>query len=130
MWVVGSAEYGEPRSWLVRALPLHDEDGSLCGQAYQEALYSMSQFGQGRVDDAVRGLATALKRTEEQACGSISAGAVIAPYQASGCYEQNRIADAEILIRDSAQLAVKPIIVDAVAPMLLTAARLAHTQGR
>src|SRR3546814_8789543 len=34
------------------------------------------------------------------------------------------------LIRDSAQLAEQQTIVDAVATMLLTAARIAHTQGR
>src|SRR3546814_5660073 len=68
MLLVGRAEYEEARGLLLQARPLHDEDGSLFGQAYQEAIYSMSQFGQGRVDDAVRGLAPALKRTEEQAC--------------------------------------------------------------
>lgn len=130
MLMVGRAEYEDARGLLLQARPLHDEDGSLFGQAYQEAIYSMSLSAQGRIDDAVRGLATALKRTEEQACGSISAGAVIAAYQASGCYEQNRIADAEMLIRDYAQLAEQQTIVDAVATMLLTAARIAHGQGR
>lgn len=130
MLLVGRAQYEEARGLLLQARPLHDEDGSLFGQAYQEAIYGMSLSGQARIDDAVRSLAAALKRTEEQAAGSVSAGAVIAAYLAGGCYEQNRLEDAQALIRDYAQLAGQQTIVDAAATMLLTAARIAHLQHR
>nr|WP_240954119.1 LuxR C-terminal-related transcriptional regulator [Solimonas marina] len=130
MLLVGQAAYDEARGLLLQARPLHDEDGNLFGQAYQEAIYSMSLSGQGRIDDAVRGLAAALKRTEERSVGSIGAGSVIAAYLACGRYEQNRIDDAQALIRDYAQLAEQQTIVDAVAGMLLTAARIAHLQQR
>jgi len=85
---------------------------------------------QGRIDDAVRGLATALKRTEERAFGSVSAGSVSAAYLASHLYEQNRIVEAETLIGDYGQLVEQQAIVDAVATMNITRARIAHLAGR
>lgn len=129
MALVGAGQYEEARSLLLQARPLHDRDHHLFGQAYQEAIYSMTLSAQARIDDAVRGLAAALQRTEEQACGSIGAGAVIAACLASGRYEQNALADAEALIRDYAQLAEQQTIVDPMATMLLTRARIAHLQG-
>lgn len=130
MLCVGRGEYEQARSLLMQARPLHDHDHNLFGQAYQDAIFSMSLSSQGREDDATRGLVGALRRTEERACGSVSAGAVIAAYLVSGHYEQNRIDEAERLIGDYGQLVEQQAIVDAVATMSLTRARIAHRAGR
>lgn len=130
MYEVGRGAFDEARALMIRARPLHDRDHHAFGQAYQDAISSMTLSAQGRVDDAVRGLALALRRTEEQANGSATAGAVIAAYLVCGAYEQNRIADAERLIGDYGQLAEQQAIADAAATMILTRARIAHLAGR
>src|SRR5690606_7805315 len=74
MYLVGQSQFEEARTLLLRARPLHDRDGSLFGQAYQEAVYSMALSAEGRIGEAVRGLGAALRRTEEEASGSVTAG--------------------------------------------------------
>ncbi len=130
MLCIGRGECEEARSLAMQARPLHDRDHNLFGQAYQDAIYSMSLSVQGRIDDAARSLTTALKRTEERAFGNVSAGSVSAAYLASHLYEQNRIPEAEILIGDYGQLVEQQAIVDAVATMNITRARIAHLAGR
>lgn len=130
MLCIGRGEYEEARALLMQARPLHDRDHSLFGQAYQDAIYSMSLAGQGRIDDAERGLSAALRRTEARACGSVSAGSVMAAYLVSCLYEQNRLDEAERLIGDYGQLAEEQAIVDAVATMGIARARIAHLGGR
>lgn len=129
MWLLAGGEFDQARGLLLQAKPLHDQEGHLFGQAYQEAIYSMVLSQQGRVSDAIRGLAAALRRTEEGASGSVTAGSVMAAYLAEGWYEQNRVADAESLIHDYAQLAEEQAIVDPLAVMTLTMARIAHARG-
>jgi LuxR family maltose regulon positive regulatory protein len=129
MWLVANHQFDEARGLLLRARPLHDQDGHLFGQAYQEAIYSMVLTQQGRVNDAIKGLSAALRRTEQGATGSVTAGSVIAAYLAEACYEQNRIADAEALVHDYGQLAEQQGIADQLAVMLLTQARMAHLRG-
>lgn len=130
MLCIGQGRYEEARALLMQARPLHDRDHSLFGQAYQDAIYSMSLACQGRIDDAERGLAAALRRTEARACGSVSAGSVMAAYLVSCLYEQDRLAEAERLIGDYGQLAEEQAIVDAVATMGIARARIAHLGGR
>lgn len=130
MLCIGRGQYEEARALLMQARPLHDRDHSLFGQAYQDAIYSMSLACQGRIDDAERGLASALRRTEARACGSVSAGSVMAAYLVSCLYEQNRLPEAERLIGDYGQLAEEQAIVDAVATMGIARARIAHLDGR
>jgi LuxR family maltose regulon positive regulatory protein len=129
VWLVANNQFDEARGLLLRGRPLNDKDRHLFGQAYQEAIYSTVFSQQGRVSDAIKGLSAALRRTEEEASGSVTAGSVIAAYLAEGCYEQNRIADAEALIHDYVQLAEQQSIVDPLAVMFLTQARIAHLRG-
>jgi LuxR family maltose regulon positive regulatory protein len=129
MWLVANHRFDEARGLLLRARPLHDQDGHLFGQAYQEAIYSMVLSQQGRINDAMKGLMAALRRTEQGAASSVSAGSVIAAYLADACYEQNRIASAEALVHDYGQLAEQQGIADQLAVMLLTQARMAHLRG-
>lgn len=130
VYEVGRGAFDEARALMVKARPLHDRDRHAFGQTYQDAISSMVLSGQGRIDDAVRGLATALKRSEEWGSGSVSSGAVIAAYFASGCYEQGHLAEASRLIGDYGQLAEQQAIVDAFATIRLTQARIAHLEGR
>lgn len=129
MWLVGRSEFEAARSLLLRAKPLHDRDGSLFGQAYQEAIYSMALSAEGRISDAVRGLGAALRHTEEEASGSVTAGSVLAVYLADGHYEQNRLAEAEALLDDYSQLAEQQAIVDPLGTMFLTQSRIAFAGG-
>ncbi len=128
-WLVGRSEFEEARSLLLKARPLHDRDGSLFGQAYQEAVYSTALSAEGRITDAVRGLSAALRHTEQEASGSVTAGSVLAVYLADGYYEQNKLADAQGLLNDYGQLAEQQAIVDPLATMLLTSARIAYERG-
>ncbi|MDP9142703.1 MAG: LuxR C-terminal-related transcriptional regulator, partial [Pseudomonadota bacterium] len=130
MYEVGRGAFDEARALMVRARPLHDRDHHAFGQAYQDAITSMTLTAQGRIDDAQRGLCAALRRTEEQSAGSASAGAVVAAYLASAVYEQNDIAQAERLILDYGQLAEQQAIVDAAATIGITGARIAQLHGR
>ncbi|HKY91509.1 MAG TPA: LuxR C-terminal-related transcriptional regulator, partial [Nevskiaceae bacterium] len=127
---VGRGAFDEARALMVKARSLHDRDRHAFGQAYQDAITSMVLSAQGRIDDAVRGLAAALKRCEEWGSGSVSSGGVIAAYLASGWYEQGRMADAQRVIGDYGQLAEQQAIVDAAATIRLTQARIAHLEGR
>ncbi|WP_428311210.1 LuxR C-terminal-related transcriptional regulator [Hydrocarboniphaga sp.] len=127
---VGRGDFDEARRLMQCARPLHDRDQHAFGQAYQDAITSMALTSQGRVDDAVRGLAAALRRTEERASGMVSAGAVVAAYLASGLYEQGHLEDATRLVNEYGQLVEQQAIVDAVATMTLTQARIAHLAGR
>ena len=129
MYLIGRGEHEEARTLMQRARPLHDRDGHLFGRAYEEAIYSMTLSQQGRVGDAVRGLTAALRHTEEGMAGTGSAGSVIAAYLAEGYYEQNRLEDAQTLIHDYASLAEQQAIVDPLAVILLTQARIAHLRG-
>ncbi|MFP5305198.1 MAG: LuxR C-terminal-related transcriptional regulator [Gammaproteobacteria bacterium] len=129
MWLVGRSEFEEARSLLLRAKPLHERDGSLFGQAYQEAIYGMALSAEGRIGDAVRGLGAALRHTEEEASGSVTAGSVLAVYLADGHYEQNRLAEAEALLDDYGQLAEQQAIVDPLGVMFLTQSRIAFARG-
>ena len=126
----GRGDFDEARRLMQCARPLHDRDQHAFGQAYQDAITSMALTSQGRVDDAVRGLAAGLRRTEERASGTVSAGAVIAAYLASGLYEQGHLEDATRLVNEYGQLVEQQAIVDAVATMALTQARIAHRAGR
>ncbi len=130
MYEVGRGAFDEARALMVRARPLHDRDHHAFGQAYQDAITSMTLTAQGRIDDAQRGLCAALRRTEEQSAGSASAGAVVAAYLASAAYEQNDIAQAERLVLDYGQLAEQQAIVDAAATIGITGARIAQLRGR
>lgn len=125
---IGQGRYEDARALLVQARPLHDRDHSLFGQSYQDAIYGMSLACQGRIDDAERGLAAALRRTEARACGSVSAGSVMTAYLVSCLYEQNRLDEAERLIGDYGQLAEEQAIADAVATMGI--ARAHRASGR
>ncbi len=129
MYLVGQSSFEEARSLLLRARPLHDRDGSLFGQAYQEAIYSMALSAEGRIGEAVGGLAAALRRTEEEASGSVTAGSVIAMYLADAYYEQNRLPETESLLNDYGALAEKQVIVDALAVMHVARARMAFGRG-
>lgn len=129
LWLVGRSQFEEARSLLLKARPLHDRDGSLFGQAYQEALYSMALNAEGRIAEAVRGLAAALRHTEEEASGSVTAGSVLAVYLADGYYEQNRLADAQALLSEYGQLAEQQAIVDPLGAMFLTGSRIAFERG-
>lgn len=129
LWYLGRADFESARSLLMQARPLHDEAGSLFGQAYQEALTGSVLTAQGRIDDAVRGLEQALHRTEE-ASGSFIAGPAIAAYLAEGYYEQNRLAEAGGLINDYAEIVEQQAIGDAYAVTALTMARLAFLRGQ
>lgn len=130
MYEVGRGAFHEARALMVRARPLHDRDHHAFGQAYQDAITSMTLSAQGRIDDALNGLGIALRRTEEPSAGSASAGAVVAAYLASAAYEKNDLAQAERLILDYGQLAEQQAIVDAAATMGITRARIAQLQGR
>ncbi|WP_350215044.1 LuxR C-terminal-related transcriptional regulator [Algiphilus sp.] len=125
MWLVGRGDFEAARGLLLRARPLHDRDGSLFGQAYQEAVFSISLSAEGRIHEAAQGLAAALRRTEEESCGSLSAGSVLAVYLADAQYEQNRIEDARTLLTDYGALAEQQAIVDPLATLFLTRARIA-----
>ncbi|MCC2657893.1 MAG: regulatory protein LuxR [Panacagrimonas sp.] len=127
---VGRGAFEEARALMVRARPLHDRDHHAFGQTYRDAIASMTLSAQGRVGDAVQGLADALRRSEQSSAGGVSAGAVVAAYLASGLYEQNRVAEAERVIGDYGQLVEQQTIADAVATMDITRARIAHLQGR
>jgi LuxR family maltose regulon positive regulatory protein len=129
LYLVAQAQFEEAREILLKARPLHDLDGSLFGQAYQEAVHSMVLSQQGRVSDAIRGLSMALRRTEEEASGSASAGSAIAAYLVEALYEQNRLEEAEALIHDYAPLAEQQAIADAVAVMVQSTARMAFNRG-
>jgi len=129
MYLVGQSEFEQARNLLLRARPLHDRDGSLFGQAYQEAIYGMTLSAEGRISEAAQGLAAALRRTEEEASGSVTAGSVIAVYLADAYYEQNRLSEAEGLLDDYGALAEKQVIVDALAGMYLARARMAFNRG-
>lgn len=129
MFLVGHSRHDEARDLLLRARPLHDKDDHRFGQAYQEAIFGMVLSEQGRVGDALRSLSSALQRTGRDMAGSLTAGSVIAAYLAEALYEQNRISDAEALIHDYRQLAEDQAIVDPLAVMLLTMARIAHQRG-
>jgi LuxR family transcriptional regulator, maltose regulon positive regulatory protein len=129
MYLVGQSAFEEARALLLRARPLHDRDGSLFGQAYQEAIYSMALSAEGHIGEAVRGLGAALRRTEEEASGSVTAGSVIAVYLADGYYEQNRVAEAGALLGEYGALAEKQVIVDSLGVMYTTQARIAALQG-
>lgn len=128
--LLGRSDFEQARDLLLKARPLHDQDESLFGQAYQEALYSMVLSQQGRVTDALRGLEAALRRTEASATGSSAAGSAVAAYLAEGLYEQNRISEAEALAHDYAPLAEQQAIVDAEAVMFQTIARIAFNRGQ
>lgn len=130
LYEVGRGAFDEAHTLMVRARPLHDRDHHLFGQAYQDAITSMTLSTQGRIGDAQRGLSAALRRSEEQSAGSASAGAVVAAYLASAAYEQNDIAQAERLTLDYGQLAEQQAIVDAAATMAITRARIAQRMGR
>jgi len=130
LYEFGRGAFDEAHALMVRARPLHDRDHHLFGQAYQDAITSMTLTVQGRIDDALRGLSAALRRTEEQSAGTASAGAVVAAYLASAAYEQNDIAQAERLILDYGQIAEQQAIADAAATMAITRARIAQLYGR
>lgn len=127
---VGRGGFEEARAMMARARPLHDRDHHAFGQTYRDAIASMTLSAQGRIGDAVQGLADALRRSEQSSAGGVSAGAVVAAYLASALYEQDRIADAELVIGDYGQLVEQQAIADAVATMDITRARIAHLQGR
>ena len=129
LWLVGRSDFEAARGLLLKARPLHDRDGSLFGQAYQEAVFSMSLSAEGRISEASRGLAAALRRTEEEACGSVTAGSVVAVYLADARYEQNRLDDARTLLADYGSLAEQQAIVDPLATLFLTRARIAFHRG-
>ncbi|HET9692868.1 MAG TPA: LuxR C-terminal-related transcriptional regulator, partial [Steroidobacteraceae bacterium] len=129
MWLAATHRYDEARALLLRARPLHDQDGHLFGQAYQEAISGIVLSQQGRVTDAIKSLAAALRRTEEGASGSVSAGSVIAAYLAEALYEQNGLVEAETLVHDYGQLTEQQGIADQLAVMLLTQARILHLRG-
>jgi LuxR family maltose regulon positive regulatory protein len=130
MYEVGRGAFDEARAMMVKARPLHDRDRHALGQTYRDAIASMTLSAQGRIDDAVRNLGEALRRSEEWSAGSVSAGGMVAAYLASGLYEQNGIAEAERVIGDYSQLVEQQVIVDAVATMDITRARIAHLAGR
>lgn len=130
MWYAGRGDFEEARIVLQRAAPLHDRDQSLFGRAYQEAIAGMARASQGRTRDAIRGLSRALQHTEEQTAGGVTAGSVMAAYLAANLYEVNALADAWTLIEDYAQLAQQQTIVDPLAVMSLTRARILHLRGR
>lgn len=126
---VGKAEYEKGRSLMMQAKPLHDRDESLFGQAHQDAIHSMSLSGPGRIDDALRSLEAALRQTERRAFGSVSAGSITAAYLVSHLYEQNRVEEAQRYIDDYGRLTEQQAIVDGVATMDITAARIASNAG-
>lgn len=127
---VGLGEYEKARTMMLRARPLHDNSRSLFGRAYQDAIYSMSLSGQGRVLDATKGLENAVRQTESRAFGSVLAGSVTAAYLVSNYYELGRFDDARRLIDDYGALAEQQAIADAVASMNLSSARLAYLDGQ
>ena len=127
---VGRSDFDEARLLMLQALPLHDRAGSLFGRAYCDAIYSMSLSGQGRIDDAVKALENALQQNKLHSFGSINAGSAAAAYLVSNYYEQNRLEEAIHLIRDYGPLVDQQTIVDAVAAMALTSARMAHRADR
>lgn len=129
MYLVGQSDFEQARALLLRARPLHDRDGSLFGQAYQEAIYSMALSAEGHIGEAIRGLGAALRRTEEEASGSVTAGSVIAVYLADGYYEQNRVAEADALLGEYGALAEKQVIVDSLGVMYTSQARIAALRG-
>lgn len=129
LWLVGRSDFEAARGLLLKARPLHERDGSLFGQAYQEAVFSMSLSAEGRINEASRGLAGALRRTEEEACGGVTAGSVLAVYLADTRYEQNRTDDALALLADYGPLAEQQAIVDPLATLFLTRARIAFLRG-
>lgn len=130
MLSVGQGKFDEARELMLRAQPIHDQANSLFGRAYCDAIYSMSLFGQGRIEDALRYLEVALRRTERRTLSSVSAGSVTAAYLVSCLYERNRIEDCERVIRDYAPLVNQQTIVDAVASMGILRARILQDQGR
>lgn len=129
LWLYACSDFETARDLLVRARSLHDQAGNLFGQAYQEAVHALVLSGQGRIDDALAGLTSALRRTERDTAGNASAGSVLAAYLADGLYEQNRLEAAERLIADYGQFAEQQTIADALAVMLLTQARIARLRG-
>ena len=126
MYEVGCGAFEDARAMMVKARPLHDRDHHAFGQTYRDAIANMTLSAQGRINDAVSGLADALKRSEQSSAG----GAVVAAYLASGLYEQNRVDEAERVIGDYGQLVEQQAIADAVATMDITQARIAHRGGR
>ncbi|QHS09281.1 LuxR C-terminal-related transcriptional regulator [Sinimarinibacterium sp. NLF-5-8] len=129
VFLCAKARFEEARALLLRARPLHDRDHFLFGQAYQDAIYGMSLFAEARLEDAACHLATALRRTEEQACGHVSAGSITAMYLADAYYEQNRIAEAQSLLSDYGSMAERQVIVDALATLYICRARIAFNRG-
>lgn len=130
MWLYAKSEFEPALNLLLRARSLHDDDHSLFGQAYQEAIHSMAISAQGRLTEAAAGLTTALRRTETDTAGSVTAGSVIAAYLAEAHYELNRVEESKALIADYAQLAEQQAIVDPLAVMLLTHARVMRLENR
>jgi LuxR family maltose regulon positive regulatory protein len=126
----GQGKYEQLRNLMLQARPLHDDAGSLFGRAYCDAIYSMGLAGQGRIVDSVRALQDVLRTTEQRSISGVSAGSAPAAYLVSNLYELDRIDDALPLIRDYAGLADQQTIVDAVAAMAITRARIAHRTGQ
>ena len=130
LWYVARGDFEEARTVLQRAAPLHDQDQSLFGRAYQEAVAGMALASQGRTRDAIRGLSRALQHTEAKAAGGVTAGSAMAAYLAANQYEVNAVAEAESLIDDYAQVAEQQAIVDPLAVMSLTRSRIHFLRER
>lgn len=126
----GQGKYDQVRNLMLQARPLHDDAGSLFGRAYCDAIYSMGLAGQGRIVDSVRALQDVLRTTEQRSISGVSAGSAPAAYLVSNLYELDRSDEALSLIRDYAALADQQTIVDAVAAMAITRARIAHRVGQ
>lgn len=123
--VAGEGRFDEARNMMLQARPLHDRVDSLFGRAYCDAIYSLCLCGEGRIDDAQRHLDDALRQTERRSLSSVSAGSVTAAYLVSCLYEQDRLEEAQSVIRDYAPLVDQQTIVDAVATMGVHRARIA-----
>ena len=119
------SQFEDARETLLQARSLHDRVGSLFGLAYQESIYSTVLSAQGRINDAIRCLRQALRRIEEGGSSGVVAGAVVSAYLARALYEVNRIDEAEALIDEYGPLVEQQAVVDPLAAMFLTSARVA-----
>lgn len=122
-------DFDGARDALRTARPLHDESGSLFGQAYQEAISATLHSSQGRLEEALGGLKTALRRVEEDGASCCTAGAVIGAYLSEALYERNRLTEAERHLDDFARSVEQEAIVDPLAVTLQTVARIALARG-
>ncbi|GEM_PF-1200866 len=123
-WLVARSEFDEAKAMLLRARSLHEQSGSLFGQAYQEAVSSTILSATGRVNDAYKGLRLAAREFDGAAGRALAAGSAVDAYLAEALYEVNNLEDASYVLEQANVLLEEQAIVDPLATKFCTQARL------